>query len=88
MLKKWGVTLLIVALVAGCSSKTDTVKEETKMKNQKVEEKVEETKVEQVKEEPKVSSVEEEKEKRKNMLIILLSLWKRLQWQMILFKSY
>ena len=35
MLKKWGVTLLIVALVAGCSSKTDTVKEETKMKNQK-----------------------------------------------------
>ena len=53
MLKKWGVTLLIVALVAGCSSKTDTVKEETKNEESKVEEKVEETKVEQVKEEPK-----------------------------------
>ncbi len=75
MLKKWGVTLLIVALVAGCSSKTDTVKEETKNEEPKVEEKVEETKVEQVKEEPKVSSVEDEKEKRKkyvdNIIIIM-----------------
>ena len=74
MLKKWGVTLLIVALVAGCSSKTDTVKEETKNEESKVEEKVEETKVEQVKEEPKVSSVEEEKREKKyvdNIIIIM-----------------
>ncbi|MEG7879639.1 hypothetical protein [Bacillus paranthracis] len=66
---------MIVALVAGCSSKTDTVKEETKNEESKVEEKVEETKVEQVKEEPKVSSVEDEKEKRKkyvdNIIIIM-----------------
>ncbi|WP_439873824.1 hypothetical protein ACSLGG_18180 [Bacillus mycoides] len=74
MLKKWGVTLLMVALVAGCSSKTDTVKEEPKNEESKIEEKVEQTKVEQAKEEPKIDLVNIEKEKRQkyvNNIVII-----------------
>ncbi|HDR7516870.1 hypothetical protein AB1I92_14485 [Bacillus mobilis] len=65
MLKKWGVMLLVVALMNGCSAKTD---ENVKEDAQKNESKVEQTKVEQAKEEPKIDLVKIEKEKRQKYI--------------------
>ncbi|HDR6310106.1 TPA: hypothetical protein QCU60_001952 [Bacillus cereus] len=65
MLKKWGVMLLIVAIMNGCSAKTDeNVKEDTEKK----EPKVERTKIEQAKEEPEIDLVKVEKEKRQKYI--------------------
>ncbi|MFD3216240.1 hypothetical protein [Bacillus sp. BR_7a] len=65
MLKKWGVILLVVAVMNGCSAKTDENAKDDKKKN---EPKVEQTKVEQAKEEPKIDIVKIEKEKRQKYI--------------------
>lgn len=68
MLKKCGITLLIVALAAGCSSKTD--------ENVKKEQNVVQKKVEQVKVEPKVDLVKVEKDKRQKYSSDMLFIFK------------